>query len=555
MLTIAYTDFYKGQLSVQLVTYEDDGEQYGVRDVFIFSGPEEVKKGAEELSALLDLENHIVVGHGFIERIAYGIGLELTEKRQQKIIDTLVLSRLVYPDREALDWPIVKAGNLSPGLAGLHCLESWEQRLHHKISNRLDLTEYIYKHLMKNVRSIKSAELEHRIAYLAREITENGIEYDVKEAQKESLRLAMRQADVKLKILDCVPYVLDKGRKVDYSTTSKNHFEFVLKKQYRYDIPDECYGKDNKIKVSADTFNRIMSDPKASEELKKFISILSEYHGLQKKINVLTDGKGSYLSHVEDGKIHGKINPNGAITGRASHSSPNIAQVPKEYRRLFGPPKGWVEVGADIKGLELRCLAHYLARYDDTLARKIESTEDIHEENRKALGLKTREEAKALVYCLIYGGKAEGFEKLIEGMPGLKQLNECLKNSLIVSEGPHGKIEWRRKWIKGLDGRRLPVMSLRTALNLLLQSAGAIISKKWMVTWKQKMHAAGYTESDYRFIAWVHDEGQVACRNQEIAEDCGRLAKEAIRETKDYFNFRLTLDVETKTGTNWAECH
>lgn len=95
--------------------------------------------------------------------------------------------------------------------------------------------------------------------------------------------------------------------------------------------------------------------------------LLEEQLMISKRLGQLADGSQAWLSHVKaDGRIHGRVNPNGAVTGRATHSSPNVAQVPhngapygKECRALFGVPKGWIQAGIDACGLELRCLSHF----------------------------------------------------------------------------------------------------------------------------------------------------------------------------------------------------
>lgn len=121
----------------------------------------------------------------------------------------------------------------------------------------------------------------------------------------------------------------------------------------------------------------------------------------------------------------------------------------------------------------------------------------------------------------------------------------------------HGQVtKWKRKYLKGLDGRPLHVRSLHSALNLLLQSAGALICKKWMCLWEQNMVALGYDHGkDFQFMAWVHDEGQVACRNGEVAEVAVRVAQTSMREAQEFFGFRVQLDTEGKIGQNWADCH
>ena len=128
-----------------------------------------------------------------------------------------------------------------------------------------------------------------------------------------------------------------------------------------------------------------------------------------KRLGQLAAGKQAWLKAVQaDGKIHGRVNPCGAVSGRATHSSPNIAQVPhngapygKDCRSLFHVPDGWWQAGIDACGLELRCLAHYLAPYDDGHYADVVVNGDIHTLNQKAAGLNKREEAKTFIYAFL----------------------------------------------------------------------------------------------------------------------------------------------------------
>ena len=111
-------------------------------------------------------------------------------------------------------------------------------------------------------------------------------------------------------------------------------------------------------------------------------------------------------------------------------------------------------------------------------------------------------------------------------------------------------------WLRGLDGRRLKVRSVHSALNLLLQSAGAVLMKYATVKWHWLMEAEGYVYGqDYIQVAHVHDEVQAAGRTREIAERSGQLFVQAIEEAGRYFNFRCPMTGEYKLGSNWAETH
>ena len=161
----------------------------------------------------------------------------------------------------------------------------------------------------------------------------------------------------------------------------------------------------------------------------------------------------------------------------------------------------------------------------------------------------------------------------MKGMPAYKKLVDSIKHALILEERyVNGKpiVKWRRRYhrdypmldvthcLLGLDGRLLYVRSPHSALNTLLQSAGALICKKWVVTVEENMRKAGYKHGwngDFCMMAWIHDEVQVACRTKEIAEDCVRIAQESMRQTQEFFKFNCQLDTEGKIGANWYETH
>src|SRR5690606_27698447 len=250
---------------------------------------------------------------------------------------------------------------------------------------------------------------------------------------------------------------------------------------------------------------------------------------LFRSISQLAEGDQAWLKVERNGKIHGSVNPNGAVTGRATHAYPNVAQVPAvrkgkkdgetvilyggeggygwECRELFTVPDGWSLVGSDASGLELRCLAHFMARYDGGKYGKVLLEGDIRSENQKAAGLHTRDNAKTFIYAFLYGagdakigkivkkGPADGKRlkaKFLAKTPALKRLIEAVRNAA------------KRGYLIGLDGRQLHVRSAHAALNTLLQSAGALVCKKWLVMVEEELQARGLKhgwDGDYAFVA------------------------------------------------------
>ena len=297
--------------------------------------------------------------------------------------------------------------------------------------------------------------------------------------------------------------------------------------------------------------------------LVELATIMGEYFLLIKRLGQLGDGRQGWLKVERGGRIHGSCNTNGAVTGRATHAYPNVAQVPslgapygKECRSLFTVGKGNVLVGVDVSGLELRCLAHYMAKYDGGAYGETVVNGDIHTVNQKAAGLETRSLAKTFIYAFLYGsgvanlgrlcghGAKEGSQlkaRFLKKIPALATLIERVQKA---SE---------RGYLVGLDGRRLKVRSAHSALNVLLQSAGAIICKQWMVEFDKALKEKGLSESCQQ-VAWVHDEIQLETK-EDMADEIGKLAVESIKRAGEHFEIRCPLDGEYNIGANWAETH
>lgn len=136
--------------------------------------------------------------------------------------------------------------------------------------------------------------------------------------------------------------------------------------------------------------------------------------------------------------------------------------------------------------------------------------------------------------------KAKFFSKV----PALKRLQDDVQ-----------RVAKKRKYLIGLDGRKLYIRSLHSALNTLLQSAGSIVMKKATCILWEKLTEEGYIfGEDIAQVAHVHDEYQLVCR-PELASHVGELGVLAIREAGAFFKFRCPLDGEFKVGKNWEETH
>nr|WP_237684058.1 DNA polymerase [Pseudaminobacter soli] len=350
---------------------------------------------------------------------------------------------------------------------------------------------------------------------------------------------------------------------------------------------------------------------------------LAELFFLAKLHGQVAKGQNGWMKLVdEDGFIHARTNAGGTRSGRASHSFPNIAQVPKvkvvdlilkdgsknnllldangewlpqcykadgslkkaavvygragnygwECRNLFQAPvlngHQWWLMGCDLSGIELRCFGHHLARWDEGSYLEVVLNGDVHTTNQQAAGLPTRDNAKTFIYATLYGGGDAKIGSIV-CPPGTPEKIMAARGKELKAKFQQGVpayrelMRWvakqaRQGWMPGLDGRKLWVKSPHSALNLLLQSDGALIAKKWVCLYVEYMEDAGYRfgwDGDFTLCAWVHDEIQSACRTKEIAEHAAEIAKRAAADAGHHFNYVAPVDAEAKIGLTWAQTH
>jgi DNA polymerase I-like protein with 3'-5' exonuclease and polymerase domains len=320
---------------------------------------------------------------------------------------------------------------------------------------------------------------------------------------------------------------------------------------------------------------------------------LAKFFMLHKRTSMIAEGKQAWLKVEKYGKIHGNVNTNAAVTGRATHSGPNVGQVPSarvpygtECRECFYVPDHWgLLLGSDQDALELRCLAGFMSLWDNgsyietvLLGDKTKGT-DLHSVNARALGLDPtkkylvdgsnqtgRDLAKTWFYAFIYGAGNKKLGAILgETKPGLQVKRGKASRANFLRQLPAlgaltdavKEVVKERGYLIGLDGRRLHVRSEHGALNVLLQSAGALLCKIWVILIERKCREAGLKhgwDGDYAFCAWVHDEVQIAIREQH-REAMIRICKEAAVEAGEFFEFACPTEADASTGRTWAETH
>ena len=287
----------------------------------------------------------------------------------------------------------------------------------------------------------------------------------------------------------------------------------------------------------------------------QFLTLLD----LTKKLGMISEGVNAWQKLVTKSRIHHHCSV-ATSTFRCAHRKPNLAQVPSDerFRSLFTATPGMVMVGADLAGIELRMLAHYLARYDGGRYAKILTTGDIHQTNADKIGI-TRSQVKTVTYAFLYGAGdqriGQAYDKqlsdsqkrvkgkeirkaYIDAIPGLKELLEGVQKA---SE---------RGYVYGLDHRRILVDSRHKSLNYLLQGSSAILAKRWMVL----ANSFALTMSDTRQLAFVHDELQYECKKENVNDLKFTLEYSAVT-AGEYYKLRIPIAAEAKSGKNWSEVH
>jgi DNA polymerase I-like protein with 3'-5' exonuclease and polymerase domains len=454
--------------------------------------------------------------------------------------------------------------------------EEWSQEMEDYCVQDVETLHSLYSHLTKNEYSQKAIDLEHQVAWIIAKQERHGFVFDEQKAATLYATLVQHKTEIEeeLKVV-FKPMMMKAGhitpkkddpkkgyvagqffqkyKLTEFNPGSRAHIAHWLK---------EIHGWEPSVYTEAGT-------PKVDESVLSSLpypeaKLLAEYLMLTKRLGQLAEGDQAWLKKVgKDGRLHGSVITNGAVTGRATHNNPNMAQVPScsspygnECRELFTVPKGKALVGADLSGLELRCLAHFMALYDQGEYGRILLTGDIHTANQEAAGLPTRNNAKTFIYAFLYGAGDEKIGSVIgKGAAAGKQLKDKFFRKIPAIKKLVDAVQKaaKRGYLVGLDGRLLHIRSSHAALNTLLQSAGALIAKQALIEFDKSINVLGLNDRAHQ-VMWCHDEIQVEC-DIEVAEHVGQLAIESFKRAGEYFNFRIPITGEYKVGGNWKETH
>jgi DNA polymerase I len=503
----------------------------------------------------------------------------------KKAFDTLVCSRLIWPNVGEWDAKLVHNGKMPAKLWGSHSLKAWGYRLE-KLKGEygetsdwqeftpemlaycqqdVEVTATLYDRIKAKEYAQKALDLEHEAAYICARMERSGWPFDKEKASSLYAELAGKRQVIldKMKVT-FEPEVIErvsektgkplKSKVIEFNPSSRQQIGERLIRKYGWK-PKE-YTPNGQPKID-ETILKALDYPEAQD--------LAEYFMLEKRIGQLAEGDNAWLKLERNGIIHGSYNTNGAVTGRATHQSPNLAQVPSvrspygaECRSLFTVRSGFSMVGCDLSGLELRCLAHYMSKWDGGEYTEELLNGDIHSKNQKAAGLPTRDNAKTFIYSFLYGA---GDEKIGAVVGAGAREGKRLKESFLSATPALAKLRDAvakasgRGYLIGLDGRKLHVRSEHAALNTLLQSAGALISKQWLIEIDKIAAALGFEYGkDWSMLGWIHDEVQLQVKG-DYAETFGEKVVTAAEKAGEFFEFRCPISAEFKVGQNWYDTH
>jgi len=536
-----------------------------------------------------------VIGHNII---GYDIPvcerLLGTDFSTTTIVDTLVMSRLANPQRDA------------------HSLAYWGEQLGYPKGDYNDWSQYtpemvayckqdvivneqVYQRLLCELDNFgsESIVLEHQVQTIIQQQIRNGWLLDIPKARDLVAELKEKSYDLEEEVQKVfiplptfVKEVQPKTKKdgtisivgikflgdrwtdvggafsrIDWPIFNLGSRQQIGRYLVHFGWKPKVFTETGHAIVSEDVLTNVKGIPEAA--------LIASYLLVGKRIAQVR----SWLEAADDTteRVHGYVNTNGAVTGRMTHSKPNLAQVPASKHdpitkeMLWGEAGGygadcrscWIVskrnklVGIDASGLELRMLAHYMNDLDYT---NTILTGDIHTANQKAAGLSTRSEAKTFIYAYLYGA---GDEKIGSIVGGGRKKGKQLKASFLKATPALAELKDKvansatKGYVTGLDGRKIFIRSEHAALNSLLQSAGAIIMKQALIILDK--YATLY-RIDYKFVGNVHDEFQVEVREDQ-AERFGQLAASCIEAAGIHFKLRCPLAGDYKVGNSWAETH
>lgn len=438
---------------------------------------------------------------------------------------------------------------------------------------------------MTNIPAIKNPntflDLEHRLARIMSIQEASGFRLDLEAADRVKVHLKHRFEQLKegmarkffgipggLKIPKRPNKTKGHHKGCPYSTitefnpTSRVHIASALR---RLGVVFDVFTDSGQTKIDEDILAGIVENTNYSVEARKAARRFARLLKLQKWLGQLSEGANAWLKKVEDDQCIHHSCVLATQTGRNAHRGPNLGQVVSApwARKLFIPHPGQTLVGVDLEGLELRVLGHYLAVYDQGSFADVVVNGDVHQQNADRVGC-TRKEVKTLTYAFIYGagdaklGKTlyptlnessqrqkgkEIRQKFLDAIPGLEPLVNAVKDRVRVDEQ-----------LRGLDGRPIFCSAEHASLNYLLQGAGAVLSKRWVVMTFDALSERYQYGTDFSFCCYIHDEVQMSCR-PELADDIIQIIESSAIRAGEFYGCRVPITAAGGKGANWSQTH
>ena len=477
-----------------------------------------------------------------------------------QIRDTLIESQLYNPIRD-----------------GGHSLEAWGKTLGFEKGDFHDFAHYSPEMLEyckrdtevtrlvaqelevegKGFKS-KSYDLECKVRAIIDKQQKNGFAFKIREGMILQAQLQDELHELERKAEeDFAPTIIELKTKTKYIPFNIASRQQIAQELIKLGWKPKQFGKEIELKDGTTKKNVTINELILSKIKLPEAKMFNRYFLLQKRTGLI---KSWIKACEEDNRVRGKVMTLRTITGRMAHAVPNMAQVPAVYSPYGRECRGlWTVddvskyrlVGVDASGLELRCLAHYM---DDPEYTNIVLTGDVHTANQERAGLKTRDQAKTFIYAFLYGAGAAKIGKIVGG--NFKHGNQLITKFLNNMPALKNLREQVTRWsstgtISALDGRLLHIRSEHAALNTLLQGAGAIVCKQWLV---HIMERVIKTKLDVRLVASIHDEYQFEVAIPDIERFC-RLTKEAMTQTTKTLKMKCELDCDYKVGKTWADTH
>lgn len=501
--------------------------------------------------------------------------------KKSQVYDTLIVSRLLEPSRE--NGHSLENWGESLGIAKINYKAVWQWLTDRREDYKgecydhphmglledycirdVEVTERLFHALELALKEKKfsddSVTLEHEVALIIGQQVRNGFKLDLPYATsllttvKGKLDSLQEQMQIRWP-----PYTVQRVSEKTGKTLKEGVVTF--NPGSRQQIGEKLKELGWKPDKFTPTGHPIVDESVLEKSTIPEAKLIAEYLMLQKRIAQIT----SWLEAVEeDGRVHGKVITNGAVTGRMTHSTPNMAQIPNsgsifgpECRECWSVEDGNVLVGCDASGLELRMLAHYMK--DDKYVKTVtegssKDGTDIHTVNQRAAGLATRDDAKTFIYAFLYGA---GDSKIGSIVGGSAKAGKELKRSFLSQTPALLKLITAvsvyavKGFVPGLDGRMIWVRSEHAALNSLLQGAGAVVMKKALVLFNEQIIKNKWP---VKMVVNVHDEFQWET-TEKYATITGEAGKQAIVDAGLFYNLRCPLDGEYKIGRSWRETH